>query len=148
MDELLQLTFLGVGNAGALDLGNSSAVLETADGLPLLLIDCGPSVLSAFAGRYGSLPKAIFITHLHFDHVGGLENLFFRLASRAEQASLVRLFVPVPIVDRLHQRLADDACQLAEGGVTVNLSVAPAVSSVAFSMIAGSSDSMAMAGCR
>lgn len=117
MDELLQLTFLGVGNAGALDLGNSSAVLETADGLPLLLIDCGPSVLSAFAGRYGSLPKAIFITHLHFDHVGGLENLFFRLASRAEQASLVRLFVPVPIVDRLHQRLADDACQLAEGGV-------------------------------
>ncbi|MGB5253362.1 MAG: hypothetical protein WBN68_11615 [Sedimenticolaceae bacterium] len=62
MDDLLHLTFLGVGNAGALDLGNSSAVLETSSGSPLLLTDCGPTVLPAFASRYSRLPDTIFIT--------------------------------------------------------------------------------------
>ncbi|MGB5494736.1 MAG: hypothetical protein WBM97_09685 [Sedimenticolaceae bacterium] len=71
MDDLLHLTFLGVGNAGALDLGNSSAVLETSSGSPLLLIDCGPTVLPAFASRYSRLPDTIFITRL-----GSINGLF------------------------------------------------------------------------
>jgi ribonuclease BN (tRNA processing enzyme) len=116
MSGPLQLTFLGVGNAAAQDLGNASAVLETADGEPILLIDCGPTVLPVFTGRHGCLPKAIFITHTHVDHIGGLENLFYRLAHELDRIP-VRLFVPAPIIERLHQRLADDAFQLAEGDV-------------------------------
>ncbi len=47
MSDHLQLRFLGVGNAGAHDLGNASAVLEDARGGPLLLIDCARQNLEA-----------------------------------------------------------------------------------------------------
>ena len=61
MSDALQLRFLGVGNAAAHELGNASAVLEDADGAPVLLIDCGPTVLPAYLARYGCLPAAIFV---------------------------------------------------------------------------------------
>jgi ribonuclease BN (tRNA processing enzyme) len=112
----LSLTFLGVGNASAVELGNASAVLEV-DGDPSLLIDCGPTVLPVYLDRYGILPRALFVTHNHFDHFGGLENLFFRLACDHQSPPLVRLFVPAPIIERLHALVADDAFRLAEGGV-------------------------------
>ena len=72
-----QLRFLGVGNSQAAPvLGSASAVLER-DGMPQLLIDCGQEALTAYLARYGEAPQAIFITHLHLDHVGGLERLFY-----------------------------------------------------------------------
>jgi hypothetical protein len=116
MQQDLRLVFLGTGNASAAELGNASAVLEETDG-PSLLIDCGPTVLPAYLARYGELPRALFITHTHFDHVGGLENLFFRLACESGSHPGVRLFVPAAIVERLHELLANDAYRLAEGGV-------------------------------
>jgi ribonuclease BN (tRNA processing enzyme) len=117
MPDGLQLRFLGVGNAAAHGLGNASAVLEGAAGQPLLLIDCGPTVVPAYLERYRALPNAIFITHSHLDHTGGLENLFFRLACEQSGLPPVRLFVPVAIIERLQQQLAEDPHKLAEGGV-------------------------------
>ena len=117
MSDVLQLRFLGVGNANAQALGNASAVLEDGDGRPLLLIDCGPSVLPAYLARYGALPAALFVTHTHLDHIGGLEGLFYRLALEEPGLSLVRLYLPASIVPRLHQQLADDPFKLAEGGM-------------------------------
>lgn len=114
---LLQMRFLGVGNAAAHELGNAAAVLEDGDGRPLLLIDCGPTVLPAYLGRYNALPEAVFITHTHLDHTGGLENLFYRLACDAVQAPPTRLYLPAAIVERLQQQLAEDPYKLAEGGV-------------------------------
>lgn len=108
------LHFLGVGNARALALGSSAAVLEAA-GTPLLLIDCGPATLDAFEGAYGRLPPAIFITHAHLDHIGGLEGLYYRLAT-APSASPVKLYVPTPLVAVLQSRLAVYPNLLAEGG--------------------------------
>jgi len=117
MSDVLQLRFLGVGNAAAHELGNASAVLEDAAGEPLLLIDCGPTVLPAYQARYGGLPGAIFITHTHLDHSGGLENLFYRLACEYPQLPPPRLYLPAAIIQRLQQQLAEDPFKLAEGGM-------------------------------
>jgi ribonuclease BN (tRNA processing enzyme) len=109
------LRFLGVGNSHALTLGSSSAVLEGGRD-PWLLIDCGPDTVSAYLGLYGKLPDAVFITHPHLDHIGGLENLFYRLATGGACSAPPRLYIPVPLLQVLQRRLADYPNLLAEGG--------------------------------
>ena len=110
-----RLRFLGVGNAQAAPvLGSASAVLETDDA-PLLMIDCGPEALTAFERQYRGLPHALFITHLHMDHIGGLERLFFS-AYFSELRGGIRLYVPAAIVPAMQSRLADYPGVLAEGG--------------------------------
>ena len=111
----LTLHFLGVGNARALTLGSSAAVLEVG-GEPLLLIDCGPATLDTYLAAYGRLPPALFITHPHLDHIGGLEGLYYKLATRASPAPPVKLYVPVSLIPTLQRRLADYPNLLAEGG--------------------------------
>ncbi|MEI6413787.1 MAG: MBL fold metallo-hydrolase [Pseudomonadota bacterium] len=112
----LALRFLGVGNAGASPaLGCAAAVLER-DGEPLLLIDCGWDTLSAFEAQYGGMPTALFLTHAHLDHTGGLENLFFRAYLDPALRDRVRLFLPVWLVTLIHQRFATYPGMLAEGG--------------------------------
>jgi ribonuclease BN (tRNA processing enzyme) len=110
------LRFLGVGSAMAPELGSSSAVIER-DGTPLLMIDCGGEALSAYRVHYGENPRALYLTHTHFDHIGGLERLFastwFDTARRGE----LRLFLPAPLVPLLQARVADYPGVLAEGGV-------------------------------
>lgn len=110
----LSLQFLGVGSAIASDLGNSNAVLRYDDA-PFLLIDCGFDGLPRYQQLFDqALPSAVFITHCHFDHIGGLEQLYF-------QASLSqcrpKIFVPVPIIESLVNILGN-AC-VAEGNETV-----------------------------
>lgn len=110
----LALRFLGVGNARASALGSAAAVLER-DGTPLLLIDCGPRTLDDYAARYaGALPTALFITHLHMDHIGGVEQLFYR--TYFEDRGRVQLFVPCELVPALHYKLANSPFVLSEGG--------------------------------
>ncbi|AGA91975.1 putative exonuclease of the beta-lactamase fold involved in RNA processing [Thioflavicoccus mobilis 8321] len=114
--SIFSLRFLGVGNAQAPRLGTSAAVLEV-DGRPSLLIDCGPSTIDAHLGTYGTLPEAVFATHAHLDHIGGLEGLFYRLATApTAHRAVARLYCPVPLVAILQQRLADYPSILAEGG--------------------------------
>lgn len=113
----LSARFLGVGNAGNPRLGSAALVIERA-GVPMLLIDCGPDTLNAFSARYESLPPALFITHTHLDHVGGLENLFYRACFAPDgRRNDIRLFVPASLVPHLHQRIADYPNNVAEGGV-------------------------------
>ncbi len=116
MSDPLSLLFLGTGSAQSLDLGNSAAVLERA-GRPLLLIDCGPDTVRQFVHAYaGQLPQAVFLTHTHLDHIGGLENLFYLAWCRQPSADTIRLYVPVKLVELLHKRVADYPNILAEGG--------------------------------
>jgi len=110
------LRFLGVGAAHAVELGSSAAVLER-DGKPVLLIDCGPDTLDRYQAVYGELPRAIYVTHTHLDHVGGMERLFTRLWFDEALRGSVRVFVHAALVPWLQTRVADYPGVLAEGGV-------------------------------
>jgi hypothetical protein len=110
------LRFLGVGNSqAAAELGSAAAVIECAQA-PVLMIDCGQEALTAFRERYGRFPDAVFITHVHMDHVAGLERLFFASYFDPERRGKVRLYVPVSVLPHLQSRLADYPGVLAEGG--------------------------------
>jgi ribonuclease BN (tRNA processing enzyme) len=110
------LRFLGVGNAAATELGSSSIVLER-DGAPLLMIDCGQEALTAYIDRYGGTPAALFMTHVHMDHVAGMERLFIRAYFDPALRGRLRLYVPVTVLRHLHARVADYPGALAEGTV-------------------------------
>ena len=109
------LRFLGVGNASAVELGSANATLEQ-DGQPWLTIDCGAEGLSAYLSQYAAAPLALFITHVHLDHVAGLERLFVSTYFDPARRGKVKLYVPAPLVPLLHQRIADYPNVLAEGG--------------------------------
>jgi ribonuclease BN (tRNA processing enzyme) len=116
MQPTLTIRFLGVGSAQAADLGSSSCVLEHS-GKPLLLIDCGPDTLVRYREIYREPePPALFLTHTHFDHIGGLESWFYRLMTETSGGSRPRLFVPVELLPSLQRRVADYPNLLAEGG--------------------------------
>ena len=111
----LALRFLGVGNAQAVALGSACAVIER-DGSPLLMIDCGPDALTAFLERYQSAPSALFLTHAHMDHVGGLERLFFKTWFDGERRGKLRVYAHAALIPVLQSRVADYPEVLAEGG--------------------------------
>lgn len=110
------LHFLGTGAAHAVELGSSAVVLER-DGEPLLLVDCGPDTLDRYRAAYGDLPRAIYITHTHMDHIGGMERLFTRVWFDEALRGRIRVFCHAALVPWLQARVADYPGVLAEGGV-------------------------------
>ena len=105
----------GVGNASAVELGSPMATIER-DGRPWLTIDCGAEGLTAFEAQHGGHPDALFITHVHLDHVAGFERLFVSSYFDPARRGRIRLYVPAPVVPLLHRRVADYPNVLAEGG--------------------------------
>ncbi len=113
MDAALTFKFLGVGNARATEIGSAAAVLER-DEAPSLLLDCGPRTLEVYAGCYPDrFPPAVFITHLHLDHVGGLEQLFYDAYFNSAHKPV--LFVPAKLIPALAEKIANTAFVLSEG---------------------------------
>lgn len=110
------LRFLGTGAAGVAELGSAAAVLER-DGQPLLLIDCGPDTLERYRSAYGQLPRALYLTHTHLDHVGGMEQLFGQVWFAPHSRGKLRVFAHAALVPWLQMRVADYPGVLAEGGV-------------------------------
>ena len=110
------LRFLGVGNASAVELGSANATLER-DGKPWLTIDCGAEGLSAYLACHDGMPRALFVTHVHLDHVAGFERLFVASWFDPQRRGKVKLYVPATVVPLLHKRIADYPNVLAEGGV-------------------------------
>ena len=90
----MQTTITCLGHGGAFsptDIGNTAFLVECGD--KRILIDCGttvPDTLKGFGVDPGSLDAAI-ITHLHADHVGGLERLLYHrhYISKAEPIALI-----------------------------------------------------------
>jgi len=109
------LRFHGVGGALAVELGSSMATIER-HAAPWLTIDCGSEGFTACLTHYGAPPTAWFITHVHLDHVAGLERLFIANYFKPERRGRTRLYVPAAIVPLLQQRIASYPNVLAEGG--------------------------------
>lgn len=110
------LHFLGVGDARARELGNASVMLER-DGAPVLMVDCGPEAIAACIAHYGEPPPALFITHTHLDHVGGMEQLFGAVWFDPARRGQLPIYVPTTVVPLLQRRIAEYPDVLAEGGV-------------------------------
>lgn len=46
-----------------------------SEGHNTLLIDCGPDLRSQYISFGGFTPNAVLLTHIHYDHVGGIDDL-------------------------------------------------------------------------
>jgi len=111
----LGLRFVGVGNANAPELGSACGALER-NGVPLLMIDCGPEALSAWLAHYAALPPAVYVTHTHMDHVGGMERLFYQAWFDPARRGRLRVYAHAKLIPLLQARVADFPEPLAEGG--------------------------------
>ena len=89
------LTMLGTGNGFTPGLLDSNALLES--GNSRTLIDCGTTAWDSLGmlGLKRESIDTIFLTHIHFDHAGGLESI--ALYSKYVSHRRVRLIVPAPI---------------------------------------------------
>ncbi|MBT1451302.1 MBL fold metallo-hydrolase [Glaciecola sp. XM2] len=106
----LEAEFLGVGSAISQELGNSSLVLRK-NNQPWLMIDCGFDSLERYKQRYdGTLPPAVFITHCHYDHIGGLEQLYFQSRFSSHTPTL---YLPCSLVPQIVKLLGTST--IAEG---------------------------------
>lgn len=74
----MKITVLGCGNAWSRNLGHTSFLVQSPQ--VTLVLDCGPTVPERVERTLGSLKKVTHwvVTHLHADHVGGLEEVAFK----------------------------------------------------------------------
>lgn len=106
--------FIGTGSAFNHIHGNNTAILEFND--TNLLIDCGHTFCSQLEKARITTDeiKNIFITHVHGDHIGGLEELAFR-NRYLHDGFKPRLYIPAGIHNRLRSYLEATLKFTAEG---------------------------------
>lgn len=96
------ITTLGTSHGSHTMTRNNSATLIETDGVAYL-VDCGEPVAGSLrrAGKnFGDL-RALFVTHLHADHVGGLAQLTNMLKHGRGKEQTVTYCLPSEGVDRI-----------------------------------------------
>lgn len=95
----MQVTFIGTGGAFSRRFGQSNALVESGD--VRLMIDLGfqsPARLETYGRSLAELTH-VAVSHVHADHVGGLEELAF--ASRFKHKRTPTLVLPADIGEEL-----------------------------------------------
>ncbi len=95
MSRAFEIMMLGVGNGFVKSTHQNNALLKT--GGKLYLIDCGTTVWHSLReiGLGFEDIEAIFITHLHYDHCGGLDEAALYGAYAANRK--MKLILPSPM---------------------------------------------------
>lgn len=107
----LQLEMLGTGNAFAKNYYNNNALLY--DDQFSLLIDCGVTAPIALhnQGKTFDEVNAVLITHIHADHVGGLEELVFKMKYLHHRKMI--LYIADDLVETLWENTLKGGCYQA-----------------------------------
>jgi len=101
----MKLTFLGTGSAFAMKNWQTNMLIEFEDGYRLL-IDCGGDIRWALADydlTYLNI-NGVYVSHLHADHIGGLEWLAFTTYFDPRYQGRPDLFISEFLVDDLWTR--------------------------------------------
>jgi ribonuclease BN (tRNA processing enzyme) len=110
----LQIQMIGTGSAFGKSYYNNNALVTSNE--YTLLIDCGvtaPRALHELNIEFTQI-DAIFISHIHADHIGGLEELAFQLTYKYKHR--MKLFLPDTIVTTLWEHsLRGGLENIAEG---------------------------------
>jgi ribonuclease BN (tRNA processing enzyme) len=111
----MQIIPLGVGSALALTLDNSNFLVRPARG-ESFVVDFGHTAPHALAKHGFDIGEAgrVFVSHLHSDHIGGLECLGFTTRFVRGSPRPV-LYAPAPIFDFLWPRALEAG--MGHGGV-------------------------------
>lgn len=116
----MKLTFLGTGSAFTVGDGNfqSNMLLTSANGRRLLL-DCGSDIRFSLweQGLKLSEMTDVYVSHLHADHIGGLEGLAFSTFF-TPGLGRPRLYISVSLVDDLWSRSLSGGLGSIEGHIT------------------------------
>ncbi len=108
------ITMLGVGNGFSRGVHNNNALVECNG--EKTMIDCGITAWESLEqlGQKRENVHSIFVTHLHFDHAGGLEEA--ALYSRYISHQRIRLIVPAPMKQDLWDHCLCGSLLNPEGG--------------------------------
>lgn len=110
----LHIQMIGTGSAFSKSYYNNNALVTCNE--YTLLIDCGVTAPRALHELHVEFPQidAVFISHIHADHVGGLEELAFQLKYKFKHR--MKLFLPESIVTPLWEHsLRGGLENIAEG---------------------------------
>lgn len=93
----VKLRFIGTGDSESMKFHNTNLLLEYQEGR--LLVDCGWTAKQALHDLGLGIPDidAIFITHVHGDHVFGLERFGFE-SRYVHDGYRIKLFVPESVL--------------------------------------------------
>lgn len=120
----MKLTFLGSGGA-FIDFRNeyhSNGVLEIP-GYGLILIDCGATAVQSMKELgidYLNDLRAVLITHMHADHIGGLEQLIYERYYLSGRWATTQIYTHLAIAGDLRRWLELTVCPFYDFNGTQN----------------------------